>query len=419
MAEDAPLSPLVRERFEQLLHCYTELTRLQFPHLQRRLEPGGDFPIGVVVAVGENGNLTQWSIVRRMESAPRVRGVRSGSASAPDNEVVREQWGLGCPTSVWRLVSDAMRIESGAYARELVTQQIEEFFRDGGLVESWHLTYQRAWQNLRALATSPFRNHPTILSLDLSQPITAAAFRRAAVQFLVTVGRLGPDAADAAPETVTIDRNIVGGPGGSANLAELDFDLQRLDQLGHTVDGPFLPEPDLDYEEAFAQNGGQAHFIWGSYSDKQLALAAERSWTFRLAAYREMAEMNFPLQCERMKLYRSLPVEVTVKIDRTKKSHHWHESNWQWYAMRPLAGPRDPMRPSRIQVEVFSGPPETWDAERKRVQSLLAFGPGVECPILAGSGAVTAFFDTSDWRNDVLKQLRQDFLAVWGPRGPV
>jgi len=411
MPEDVPLSLPLQRRFEQLLQSYSAIVRLQFPNLLRRFEPGGDYEPGIAVAVPQDLNPRQWCFTRRQDGEPLVRGFRTSAPSSfhPDAEVSREQMELGAKTCVWRQVSPVERLNPAGYARELVTQQLVDALRDGDLVESWHLVYQRAWTGLAILGTPISSRFGGLLNLDLAAPIDALTFKRAAVAFLIASGSLSPDSATRDLGDVIIPPAFLGNSRGKANLADLEFDLRRLDQMGHTVNGPFLPDPDLDYDDAMQQNGGQARFTWGYYSDAQLQLAAERSWVYAIDAYREMARVNFPLICDRMRLYRNLPISVDVRIDRTRKTHHWHDSNWAAYELRRLPGRRDPALPSTVTIRVFSNEASAWESAQAQAHA----ATDAEFPLRAGNCNVAKFFDPKDWRHDILKHLEQDFLAVW------
>jgi hypothetical protein len=177
---------------------------------------------------------------------------------------------------VWRPVTDMEGTDPEGYAHLLITQQIEELFKRGQLVESWHLVYERAYRSLRELASTVFRHEAPVVDLGFSSPVTSAVFRTALLKSFADQGLVPEEM-----RTLEMVQGRIQGSriGSSVDLGELDADILWLEQQGRVLTGPLLPAADLEGETLLRLHP-HTQWVWDRYTDKRLAEAAWTSLAF-------------------------------------------------------------------------------------------------------------------------------------------
>lgn len=388
--------------FARVLVEYRALIDREFPHLLHRFEPGGDFDYGVHISLGEDRRPQMWCFLRLVEGEARVSG-SVGAFSWEPNEFVQEQFvGTGgLPT--WRPVPDLEKTVPESYAFHLVDQQVRKLLERGELVESWHLVYQRGADALRRLTNPLWRGEKPILPLDAEQPITSEVFRETLLRIL--------QECNLAPlemrEMIIVQGKLAVHTGSSVDLGQLDADILWLEQQGHPLHGPLLPDPDISFDDPARIRG---NWTWSRYSDDQLGDAARQSLTYLVEAYREMAELNFPNLCSKMGFYEALPLEIECAIDRRGDSRLWEEADWAFVNFRRGASA------FAVNVVVVSAQSSAEAvAEFDRIRG--DFGRTEVFRAL--SSAVTLFIDGKDWREHLLRMLTRDFETAWQRRYPI
>ena len=111
--------------------------------------------------------------------------------------------------------------------------------------------------------------------------------------------------------------------------------LERLLQDGiSVVSSPLLPEPDLSVPH------GDDEFSNG-YSDEQMARLIQEVFVRGLAAYKAIAEQNFPGLCDRFETYARLPLSVIVEYRRppdTDRHNYWGDVEYAFRSAESARG---------------------------------------------------------------------------------
>ena len=115
---------------------------------------------------------------------------------------------------------------------------------------------------------------------------------------------------------------------GEKEFHRLPHLLERLLQDGiAVVNSPLLPAPDL----SVPHHDGE--FLNG-YSDEQMARLIQELFVRGLAAYKAIAEQNFPGICDRFETYASLPLSVIAEYRRPQDTNRDYDWGGIEYAFR-------------------------------------------------------------------------------------
>ena len=140
---------------------------------------------------------------------------------------------------------------------------------------------------------------------------------------------------------------------GEKEFHRLPHLLERLLQDGiAVVNSPLLPAPDLrvPYRDDEFSNG---------YSDEQMARFIQEFFVRGLAAYKAIAEQNFPGICDRFETYARLPLTAIVEYRRPQETNRGNDWGGIMYAFRSAES-------ARGEFEVRVDPAErTFDLTRE------------------------------------------------------
>ena len=131
--------------------------------------------------------------------------------------------------------------------------------------------------------------------------------------------------------------------------------LERLLQDGiSVVSSPLLPEPDLSVPH------GEDEFPNG-YSDERMARLIQEVFVRGFAAYKAIAEQNFPGLCARFETYARLPLSVIVEYRRppdTDRDNYWGNVEYTFRSAGSAQGEVevrvDPAESTFVQTRHFS-----------------------------------------------------------------
>ena len=120
------------------------------------------------------------------------------------------------------------------------------------------------------------------------------------------------------------------------------------------VSSPLLPEPDLSVPH------GEDEFSNG-YSDEQMARLIQEVFVRGLAAYKAIAEQNFPGLCARFETYARLPLSAIVEYRRppdTDRDNYWGDVEYTFRSAGSAQGEVevrvDPAERTFVQTRHFS-----------------------------------------------------------------
>ena len=140
---------------------------------------------------------------------------------------------------------------------------------------------------------------------------------------------------------------------GEKEFHRLPHLLERLLNDGiKVVNSPLLPAPDLSVPHCDGE-------FSNCYSDEQMARLIQEFFVRGLAAYKAIAEQNFPGICDRFETYARLPLSVIVEYRRPQNANR--DNNWGgiMYAFRSAESPR-------CEIEIRVDPAEpTFDFTRE------------------------------------------------------
>ena len=122
---------------------------------------------------------------------------------------------------------------------------------------------------------------------------------------------------------------------GKKELHRLPQLLERLLQDGiSVVTSPLLPEPDLSVPHADDE-------FSNGYSDEQMARLIQEVFVRGLAAYKAIAEQNFPGLCARFETYSRLPLSAIVEYRRppdTDRDNYWGDVEYAFRCSESARG---------------------------------------------------------------------------------